>query len=111
MEPSYIIRFLGTSYQSIIFLFLVLHRLQAVATLLHEEGSSSFFPSISDKLFLFLSCRLKSLEPEFLVSTPERLLEIVALKGVDISGVSLLVCSCFLFSYTASVSLQFFYRF
>ncbi|CAN7078672.1 unnamed protein product [Brassica oleracea var. botrytis] len=34
---------------------------------------------------------LKSLEPEFLVSTPERLLEIVALKGVDISGVSLLV--------------------
>ena len=69
-----------------------------------------FFSSNSDKLF-FLSCRLKSLEPEFLVSTPERLLEIVALKGVDISGVSLLVCSCFLFSYTASVSLQFFYRF
>ncbi|ESQ51342.1 hypothetical protein EUTSA_v10016555mg [Eutrema salsugineum] len=34
---------------------------------------------------------LKSCEPEFLVSTPERLLEIVALKGVDISGVSLLV--------------------
>lgn len=34
---------------------------------------------------------LKSLEPEFIVSTPERLLEIVALKGVDISGVSLLV--------------------
>ena len=63
-----------------------------------------FFPSNSDKLFFFLSCRLKSLEPEFLVSTPERLLEIVALKGVDISGVSLLVCSCFLFSY---VLLQF----
>ncbi|CAH2060251.1 unnamed protein product [Thlaspi arvense] len=34
---------------------------------------------------------LKSCEPEFLVSTPERLLEIVAVKGVDISGVSLLV--------------------
>ncbi|VVA93021.1 unnamed protein product [Arabis nemorensis] len=34
---------------------------------------------------------LKSCEPEFLVSTPERLLEIVTLKGVDISGVSLLV--------------------
>ncbi|KAG2313842.1 hypothetical protein Bca52824_016964 [Brassica carinata] len=34
---------------------------------------------------------LKSLEPEFIVSTPERLLEIVAFKGVDISGVSLLV--------------------
>ncbi|CAH8354902.1 unnamed protein product [Eruca vesicaria subsp. sativa] len=34
---------------------------------------------------------LKSLEPEFIVSTPERLLEIVSLKGVDISGVSLLV--------------------
>ncbi|KAJ0249943.1 DEAD/DEAH box helicase domain-containing protein [Hirschfeldia incana] len=34
---------------------------------------------------------LKSVEPEFIVSTPERLLEIVALKGVDISEVSLLV--------------------
>ncbi|KFK32283.1 hypothetical protein AALP_AA6G222400 [Arabis alpina] len=34
---------------------------------------------------------LKSCEPEFLVATPERLLEIVTLKGVDISGVSLLV--------------------
>ncbi|KAF8045466.1 hypothetical protein N665_4880s0003 [Sinapis alba] len=34
---------------------------------------------------------LKSLEPEFIVSTPERLLEIIALKGVNISGVSLLV--------------------
>ncbi|CAN8247398.1 unnamed protein product [Cochlearia groenlandica] len=34
---------------------------------------------------------LESCEPEFLISTPERLLEIVNLKGVDISGVSLLV--------------------
>uniref|UniRef100_A0A1J3E6X5 DEAD-box ATP-dependent RNA helicase 5 n=1 Tax=Noccaea caerulescens TaxID=107243 RepID=A0A1J3E6X5_NOCCA len=34
---------------------------------------------------------LRVCEPEFLVSTPERLLEIVAMKGVDISGVSLLV--------------------
>ncbi|CAA7017734.1 unnamed protein product [Microthlaspi erraticum] len=34
---------------------------------------------------------LKYIEPEFLVSTPERLLEIVNLKGVDVSGVSLLV--------------------
>ncbi|XP_010557299.1 PREDICTED: probable ATP-dependent RNA helicase ddx5 [Tarenaya hassleriana] len=34
---------------------------------------------------------LKSCEPEFLVSTPERLLELVSLKGIDISGVSLLV--------------------
>ncbi|KAL5735116.1 hypothetical protein ACOSP7_032977 [Xanthoceras sorbifolium] len=34
---------------------------------------------------------LKSCEPEFLVSTPERLLELVSLKAVDISGVSLLV--------------------
>ncbi|XP_010414501.1 PREDICTED: DEAD-box ATP-dependent RNA helicase 40-like [Camelina sativa] len=34
---------------------------------------------------------LKSVEPEFIVATPERLLEIVNSKGVDISGVSLLV--------------------
>ncbi|GFZ06037.1 P-loop containing nucleoside triphosphate hydrolases superfamily protein [Actinidia rufa] len=33
---------------------------------------------------------LKSCEPEFLVSTPERLLELVSLKAIDISGVSLL---------------------
>ncbi|KAL6523796.1 hypothetical protein OROHE_016334 [Orobanche hederae] len=34
---------------------------------------------------------LKSCEPEFLVSTPERLLELLSLKAVDISGASLLV--------------------
>ncbi|KAL6980251.1 Hydrolase [Sarracenia purpurea var. burkii] len=34
---------------------------------------------------------LKSCEPEFLVSTPERLMELVSLKAIDISGVSLLV--------------------
>ncbi|GAV58408.1 DEAD domain-containing protein [Cephalotus follicularis] len=34
---------------------------------------------------------LKTCEPEFLVSTPERLLELVSLKAVDISGVSLMV--------------------
>ncbi|EOA29049.1 hypothetical protein CARUB_v10025303mg [Capsella rubella] len=34
---------------------------------------------------------LKSVEPEFIVATPERLLEIVISQGVDISGVSLLV--------------------
>ncbi|KAG2672328.1 hypothetical protein I3760_13G035300 [Carya illinoinensis] len=34
---------------------------------------------------------LKSCEPEFLVSTPERLLELVMFKAIDISGVSLLV--------------------
>ncbi|XP_057979526.1 uncharacterized protein LOC131165603 isoform X4 [Malania oleifera] len=33
---------------------------------------------------------LKSCEPEFLVSTPERLLELIALNAVDISGVSAL---------------------
>ncbi|XP_034703767.1 uncharacterized protein LOC117928080 [Vitis riparia] len=35
--------------------------------------------------------RLKSCEPEFLVATPERLLELISLKAIDISGVSLLV--------------------
>ncbi|KAK2967967.1 hypothetical protein RJ640_019447 [Escallonia rubra] len=35
--------------------------------------------------------RLRSCEPEFLVSTPERLLELVSVKAVDISRVSLLV--------------------
>ncbi|KAM6600640.1 hypothetical protein CsatA_020249 [Cannabis sativa] len=34
---------------------------------------------------------LKNCEPEFLISTPERLLELISLKAVDISGVSLLV--------------------
>ncbi|XP_022993206.1 ATP-dependent RNA helicase DDX42 [Cucurbita maxima] len=34
---------------------------------------------------------LKSCEPEFLVSTPERLLELVAMQAIDIAGVSLLV--------------------
>ncbi|KAM7526825.1 hypothetical protein LguiA_016727 [Lonicera macranthoides] len=34
---------------------------------------------------------LRNCEPEFLVSTPERLLELVSLKAVDISMVSLLV--------------------
>ncbi|CAL0303101.1 unnamed protein product [Lupinus luteus] len=34
---------------------------------------------------------LKSCEPEFLVSTPERLLELVSLKAIDISAVSMLV--------------------
>ncbi|KAJ8640059.1 hypothetical protein MRB53_016753 [Persea americana] len=34
---------------------------------------------------------LRSCEPEFLVSTPERLLELVSLRAIDISSVSLLV--------------------
>ncbi|CAJ1967742.1 unnamed protein product [Sphenostylis stenocarpa] len=34
---------------------------------------------------------LKTCEPEFLVSTPERLLELVSVKAIDISGVSMLV--------------------
>ncbi|KAG9459093.1 hypothetical protein H6P81_003601 [Aristolochia fimbriata] len=34
---------------------------------------------------------LKSCEPEFLVSTPERLMELISLKAVDISNISLLV--------------------
>ncbi|CAO2833230.1 unnamed protein product [Amaranthus hypochondriacus] len=44
---------------------------------------------------------LKSCEPEFVIATPERLKELVLLKAVDISGVSLLVldgmdnlCNC-----------------
>ncbi|KAI3834414.1 hypothetical protein MKX03_032525 [Papaver bracteatum] len=34
---------------------------------------------------------LKSCEPDFLVSTPDRLLELIAVKAVDISAISLLV--------------------
>ncbi|KAH1262176.1 ATP-dependent RNA helicase DBP3 [Glycine max] len=34
---------------------------------------------------------LKTCEPEFLVSTPERLLELVSTKAIDISGVSMLL--------------------
>ncbi|RLM69793.1 DEAD-box ATP-dependent RNA helicase 40-like [Panicum miliaceum] len=43
--------------------------------------------------------RLKSCEPEFLIATPERLLELVSSKAIDISGVSMLVIDglrCFL---------------
>lgn len=42
-----------------------------------------------DICFVFNS--LKSCEPEFLVSTPERLLELISMKAIDISGVSMLV--------------------
>ncbi|KAB2063398.1 hypothetical protein ES319_A10G214200v1 [Gossypium barbadense] len=42
--------------------------------------------SIDHQINGLLSC-----EPEFLVSTPERLLELVSLKAIDISGVSMLV--------------------
>ncbi|AES60513.1 putative RNA helicase [Medicago truncatula] len=38
---------------------------------------------------------LKSCEPEFLISTPERLLELVSLKAIDISGISMLVIDGF----------------
>jgi superfamily II DNA/RNA helicase len=34
---------------------------------------------------------LKTCEPEFLIATPERLLNLVSLKAIDISGVSMLV--------------------
>ncbi|KAK4790507.1 hypothetical protein SAY86_017811 [Trapa natans] len=34
---------------------------------------------------------LKSCDPEFLISTPDRLLELILLKAIDISGISLLV--------------------
>ncbi|KAK2400472.1 pre-mRNA-processing ATP-dependent RNA helicase prp5 [Trifolium repens] len=34
---------------------------------------------------------LKSCEPEFLIATPERLLELVSMKAIDISGVSMLI--------------------
>ena len=40
------------------------------------------------------STRLKSCEPEFLIATPERLLELVSLKAIDISCVSMLVSKC-----------------
>ncbi|CAN6357619.1 unnamed protein product [Urochloa humidicola] len=42
---------------------------------------------------------LKTCEPEFLIATPERLLELVSLKAIDISNVSMLVIDglkCFL---------------
>ncbi|CBI40226.3 unnamed protein product, partial [Vitis vinifera] len=47
------------------------------------------FPTLINNCLLFYS--LKSREPEFLVATPERLLELISLKAIDISGVSLLV--------------------
>jgi hypothetical protein len=47
--------------------------------------------------FLIFFIRLKSCEPEFLISTPERLLELVSLKAIDISNVSMLVSKCAIF--------------
>ncbi|XWS56338.1 hypothetical protein CRYUN_Cryun09bG0077400 [Craigia yunnanensis] len=41
--------------------------------------------------YTVLFCSLQSCEPKFLVSTPERLLQLVSLKAIDISGVSMLV--------------------
>ena len=40
------------------------------------------------------SIRLKTCEPEFLIATPERLLELVSLKAIGISSVSMLVSKC-----------------
>ncbi|CAI0442459.1 unnamed protein product [Linum tenue] len=60
-----------------------------------EKGLSFTSPFL---LFQFFLCHprerpysLKSCEPEFLVSTPERLLELVSLKAINISDVSFLV--------------------
>jgi superfamily II DNA/RNA helicase len=57
-----------------------------------KTGVSFCLPSSSLKVY-FIFDSLKSCEPEFLVSTPERLLELVNSKAIDISGVSLLVIS------------------
>ncbi|GFQ00353.1 hypothetical protein PHJA_002179300 [Phtheirospermum japonicum] len=62
---------------------------------LHSGASIANFFSIPEpfhNLFGRVTCdSLKSCEPEFLVSTPERLLELLSLKAVDISAVSLLI--------------------
>lgn len=42
-------------------------------------------------LFFLVTNSLMNCEPEILIATPERLLELVSLKAIDISGVSLLV--------------------
>ena len=57
-----------------------------------KTGVSFCLSSSSLKVY-FIFDSLNSCEPEFLVSTPERLLELVNSKAIDISGVSLLVIS------------------
>lgn len=37
------------------------------------------------------SCSLKSCDPDFLIATPERLLDLILVKAIDISNVKLLV--------------------
>lgn len=61
-----------------------------------------FYLFLIQNYFLFLFNSLKNCEPEFLISTPERLLELISLKAIDISGVSLLVMfsSVYLFCNT-----------
>lgn len=60
-----------------------------------EQSSLLLYLLVGCSCFVYKTCflfyyRLKGCEPEFLVSTPERLLELVSLKAIDISGVSLL---------------------
>lgn len=52
-----------------------------------------YVPSEPRPLIDLYICSLKSCEPEFVVATPDRLLELVLLRAIDISGASLLV-SC-----------------
>ncbi|PUZ62946.1 hypothetical protein GQ55_3G027300 [Panicum hallii var. hallii] len=47
---------------------------------------------------------LKTCEPEFLIATPERLLELVSLKAIDISGVSMMVIDGLQYFLDLSVS-------
>ncbi|PAN16009.1 hypothetical protein PAHAL_3G025900 [Panicum hallii] len=47
---------------------------------------------------------LKTCEPEFLIATPERLLELMSLKAIDISGVSMMVIDGLQYFLDLSVS-------
>ncbi|CAN1140191.1 ATP-dependent RNA helicase DBP3 [Linum perenne] len=71
----------GVSFTSPFLLFLVSSQEKAM----QFKWSGSF---LTKPLLL---CSLKSCEPEFLVSTPERLLELVSAKAINISDVSFLV--------------------
>ncbi|KAF8706543.1 hypothetical protein HU200_030825 [Digitaria exilis] len=69
------------------------------ASVEHQISGYVLFHNLCHPILIAAFIRLKTCEPEFLIATPERLLELVSLKAIDISSVSMLVIDglkCFL---------------
>lgn len=61
-----------------------------VCKVLEEVGICTLFLDSGVSIDLQTQC-IKSVEPEFIISTPERILELLSLKAIDISGLSFMV--------------------